>query len=193
VRTTFDEAIQPGPKNFDFNLQQYTITPERAESIAFSDPYYTSNQAIVGLLGSASEGVESLDDLKTLQFGVQVGTTSLQFVEDVIAPDKDVLVYDDNVAVKAAMEANQIDAAVFDLPTALYVSAVEIPNSAVVGQFPQDAGPGSDEFGLVLEQGNELVDCVNAAIAALESSGELEQITDEWMIAGDVAPVIRLD
>jgi len=192
VRTTFDEAIQPGAKNFDFNLQQYSISPEREQSITFSDPYFTSNQAVVALNGSAAQGVTSIDDLRVLKFGAQSGTTSLAFITDVIKPEQEPFVYDDNVAVKAAMEANQIDAAVFDLPTALYVSAVEIENSSVVAQFPRSAGGAADEFGLVLEKDNPLVECVNSAIAAIRDSGELDAITDQWMETGDVAPVIEV-
>ncbi len=190
VRTTFDEAIQPGAKNFDFNLQQYSITPERAETISFSAPYYTSNQAMVGLEGSAAEGATSLADLKGVKFGVQAGTTSLQFVTDVIQPDAEPFVYDDNVAAKAALEANQIDAIVVDLPTAFYISAVEIEGSSVVGQFPAEAGGTTDEFGLVLEKDNPLVECVDDAIAALEASGELAAITEQWMSSETGAPII---
>ncbi len=190
VRTTFDEAIQPGAKNFDFNLQQYSITPERAETITFSAPYYTSNQAMVGLAGSAAEGATTLDDLKDVKFGVQAGTTSLQFVTDVIQPKDEPFVYDDNVAAKAALEANQIDAIVVDLPTAFFISAVEIEGSSVVGQFPASAGGTTDEFGLVLEKDNALVECVDAAIAALEASGELASITEQWMSAETGAPII---
>jgi polar amino acid transport system substrate-binding protein len=190
VRTTFDEAIQPGAKNFDFNLQQYSITPERAETISFSAPYYTSNQAMVGLAGSAAEGATSLDDLKDVKFGVQAGTTSLQFVTDVIQPNEEAFVYDDNVAAKAALEANQIDAIVVDLPTAFFISAVEIEGSSVVGQFPAEAGGTTDEFGLVLEKDNPLVECVDGAIAALEASGELAAITEQWMSSETGAPII---
>lgn len=192
TRTTFDEAIQPGAKGFDFNLQQYTISPERAESVTFSDPYYTSNQAIVALAGSAAEGVTTIEGLKDVKFGVQTGTTSLEFLNDVVQPNSEVFVYDDNVAVKAAMEANQIDAAVFDLPTALYVSAVEIEGSSVVAQFPRTAGGSTDEFGLVLEKDNPIVDCVNAALKSLKDSGELDSITDQWMESDAVAPVIQV-
>jgi polar amino acid transport system substrate-binding protein len=192
VRTTFDEAIQPGAKSFDFNLQQYSITDARKESISFSDPYFTSNQAVVALNGSAADGVSTIDDLKPLKFGAQTGTTSLTFINDVLQPDQDAFVYDDNVAVKAALEANQIDAAVFDLPTALFVSAVEIDNSSVVAQFPRSAGGAADELGLVFEKDNPLVGCVNAAIAAIRDSGELDTITDRWMETGDVAPVIEV-
>jgi len=192
VRTTFDEAIQPGAKNFDFNLQQYSISPERAETITFSDPYYTSNQAIVGLDGSAAEGATTLDDLKDVKFGVQTGTTSLQFVTDVIQPNPEVFVYDDNVGAKAALEANQIDAIVVDLPTAFYISAVEIEGSSVIGQFPASAGGTTDEFGLVFEKDNPLVECANAALAALTDSGQLETITEQWMATEMGAPIIEV-
>jgi polar amino acid transport system substrate-binding protein len=190
VRTTFDEAIQPGTKNFDFNLQQYSISPERAEVVSFSDPYYSTNQAIVALDGSPAEGATSIDDLKDVRFGVQAGTTSLEFATEVIQPDSEVQVYNDNAAAKAALEADQIDAIVADLPTALYISAVEIEGSSVVGQFPLEAGGQSDQFGMVFEKDNPLVECVNLALAALTESGELQAITEEWMVTDDVAPVI---
>lgn len=193
VRTTFDEAIQPGPKSFDFNLQQFSITPERAQTVTFSDPYYTSNQAIVGLVGSAAEGATSLADLADVKFGVQSGTTSLQFVTDVIKPSQEVFVYDDNVGAKAALEANQIDAIVVDLPTAFYISAVEIEGSAVIGQFPASAGGTTDQFGLVMEKDDPLASCVNAALASLTTSGELDTITEKWMATEMGAPVIPVD
>ncbi len=182
VRTTFDEAIQPGAKNFDFNLQQYSITPERAETISFSDPYYSSNQAIVALAGSPAEGATTVADLKDVKFGAQAGTTSLGFITDVIQPDAEPFVYDDNVGAKAALEADQIDAIVVDLPTALFISAVEIEGSSVVGQFPAAAGGTTDDFGLVFEKDNPLVECANAALAALTRLGRA---------AGDHRPVAR--
>lgn len=193
VRTTFDEAIQPGAKSFDFNLQQYSITEERKANITFSAPYYTSNQAIVALAGSAAEGATSLADLADVKFGVQAGTTSLEFVTDVIKPNEEPFVYDDNVGAKAALEANQIDAIVLDLPTAFYVSAVEIEGSSVIGQFPASAGGTTDEFGLVFEKDNPLAGCVDAAIAALTESGELAAITEQWMSAETGAPIIPVD
>ena len=193
VRTTFDEAIQPGAKSFDFNLQQFSITPERQETITFSDPYYQSNQAIVGLEGSAAEGATTLDDLKDVKFGVQAGTTSLQFVADVIQPNEEAFVYDDNVGAKQALESNQIDAIVVDLPTAFYISAVEIEGSLVTGQFPASAGGTTDEFGMVFEKDAALADCVNEALASLTESGELEAITEQWMATEMGAPIIPVD
>ena len=193
VRTTFDEAIQPGAKNFDMNLQQYSITEERKENIDFSLPYFTSNQAIVALEGSPAEGATTVADLKDVKFGAQVGTTSLAFITDVIQPTQDPFVYDDNVGAKAALEANQIDAAVFDLPTALYVSGVEIEGSSVVGQFPADAGGTTDQFGFVLEKDNPLTACVDAAITTITDNGELDAITQEWLADFTGAPVITVE
>ena len=190
VRTTFDEAIQPGAKNFDFNLQQYTITDERKANITFSDPYYSTNQAIVGLTDSAAKGVTTIAELKKLKLGAQVGTTSLDYITNVIKPDTDPFVYDDNAGAKAALEAKQIDAAVFDLPTALYVSAVEIEGSAVLGQFALDSSVAADNFGLVFDQGNPLATCVNTALATLKSSGTLAEITNTWLSTKTEIPVI---
>jgi polar amino acid transport system substrate-binding protein len=193
VRTGFDEAIQPGAKTFDVNLQQFTITAERAESVDFSLPYFTSNQAIVALNGSPAEGATSIADLKDVKFGAQAGTTSLEFITDVIQPTQEPFVYDDNVGAKAALEANQIDAAVFDLPTALFVSGVEIEGSSVTGQFPADAGGTTDEFGFILEKDSALTPCVDAALTTLTDSGELAAITTEWMSDFTGAPVISVD
>ena len=191
VRTTFDEAIQPGTKNFDFNLQQYSITEERKQTVTFSDGYYTTNQAIVGLNDSPAKGAATLADIKKLKLGAQAGTTSLTYITDVIQPDTEPYVYDDNAGAKAALEAKQIDAAVFDLPTALYVSAVEIEGSAVLGQFPAQDGAVADEFGLVFDKDNALATCVNTALATLKDNGTLASITAQWLSTSTNIPVIK--
>jgi len=191
VRTTFDEAVQPGTKNFDFNLQQYSITEERKQTVTFSDSYYTTNQAIVGLNDSAAKGATTLADIKKLKLGAQAGTTSLTYITEVIQPDTEPYVYDDNTGAKAALEANQIDAAVFDLPTALYVSAVEIEGSAVLGQFPAQDGATADEFGLVFDKDNALATCVNTALATLKENGTLASITAQWLSTSTNIPVIK--
>lgn len=190
VRSGFNEAIAPGPKNFDVNVQQYSITDERSQVVSFSEPYYSSNQAIVALEGSPAQGATSLADLKDVKFGAQVGTTSLQFILDVIQPSSEPFVYDDNAAAKAALDAGQIDAIVLDLPTAFYVSAVEIEGSSVVGQFPASAGGTTDSFGMLMAKDNPIKECVDAALAELTASGELEAITQEWMSNFTGAPVI---
>ncbi|MFN5601946.1 MAG: ABC transporter substrate-binding protein, partial [Acidimicrobiaceae bacterium] len=191
VRTTFDEAVQPGTKNFDFNLQQYSITEERKQTVTFSDGYYTTNQAIVGLNDSPAKGAATLADIKKLKLGAQAGTTSLTYITDVIQPDTEPYVYDDNAGAKAALEAKQIDAAVFDLPTALYVSAVEIEGSAVLGQFPAQDGAVADEFGLVFDKDNALATCVNTALATLKDNGTLASITAQWLSTSTNIPVIK--
>ena len=192
VRTTFDEAIQPGEKSFDFNLQQFSITNERKANISFSDPYYSSNQAIVALEGSAAEGAATVADLKDVKFGAQAGTTSLDFINEVIQPDAEAFVYDDNAGAKAALEAAQIDAIVVDLPTALYISAVEIEGSKVIGQFPASAGGTTDDFGLVFSKDNPLVACVNTALAAVRESGALADAESKWLSDNAGVPVISV-
>ncbi|MFM8869971.1 MAG: ABC transporter substrate-binding protein [Actinomycetota bacterium] len=192
VRTSFDEAIQPGAKNYDFNLQQFSITDERKKTVSFSDPYYTTNQAIVGFADSAAAGATSVADLKGLKFGAQAGTTSLDFITNVIKPDAEPFAYDDNAGAKAALEAKQIDAIVVDLPTAFYISAVEIEGSKVIGQFPAQSGVTADEFGLVFDLDNPLVECVNTALATLKSDGTLATIESQWLSDKTGAPVLAL-
>ena len=193
VRTTFDEAVAPGEKNFDFNLQQYSITPEREETISFSDPYYSSNQAIVALADSPAEGATTVADLVDVKFGAQAGTTSLTFINDIIKPTNEPFVYDDNAGAKAALEAGQIDAIVVDLPTGLYISAVEIEGTSVIGQFPGSAGGLTDDFGAVFTKDNPLVACVNTALATLKESGELAKIEQAWLSDNAGVPVISVD
>ena len=193
VRTTFDEAIAPGEKNFDFNMQQYSITPEREETISFSDPYYSSNQAIVALADSPAEGATTVADLADVKFGAQAGTTSLTFINEIIKPTNEAFVYDDNAGAKAALEAGQIDAIVVDLPTGLYISAVEIEGTSVVGQFPGSAGGLTDDFGAVFTKDNPLVACVNTALATLKESGELAKIEQAWLSDNAGVPVISVD
>ena len=193
VRTTFDEAIAPGEKNFDFNMQQYSITPEREETISFSDPYYSSNQAIVALADSPAEGATTVADLVDVKFGAQAGTTSLTFINEVIKPTNEPFVYDDNAGAKAALEAGQIDAIVVDLPTGLYISAVEIEGTSVIGQFPGSAGGLTDDFGAVFTKDNPLVACVNTALATLKESGELAKIEQAWLSDNAGVPVISVD
>ncbi|MFW2333651.1 transporter substrate-binding domain-containing protein [Ilumatobacter sp.] len=189
VRTAFDAAIAPGPKDFDFNLQQYTITDERAEVVDFSDGYYRAPQAIFGLADAAAAGASTLDDLKGLKIGVAAGTTSVTYVEEVIQPDAELLIFNDNASAKQALESNQIDAIVSDLPTALFITAVEIEGTTVYGQIE---GSGTDEFGLLLAKDSPLTECVDIALANLSASGELDQITQEWMSDFTEAPVISL-
>ena len=193
TRSTFDQAIQPGAKDFDINLQQFSITPRRARNITFSAPYYASNQAVVGFDDSDAVGATSVAELRGLKFGAQSGTTSLGFIQDVIQPEQEAFVYNDNVGAKQALESNQIDAIVLDLPTAFFVTAVEIEGSTIIGQFPVDAGGQADEFGMVFEKDNPLVECVDLALGALRKNGTLEKITQRWMTGFADAPEIAVE
>ncbi len=192
VRTSFDEAIQPGAKNFDINMQQYSITPEREEMVDFSLPYYTSAMAIL-TTGTVVDAVGSPapEALKGLLWGAMAGTTGATMIDDAIAPEKDVLLYNDNTDVTAAIQAGQIDAALFDLPTALFLSAVTVENGALLGQFPADRSQNPDQFGILMEDGNPLKECVDAAIEALTASGQLAALEAEWLAAATGVPVIE--
>jgi polar amino acid transport system substrate-binding protein len=188
VRTTFDAAIAPGPKTFDFNIQQYTITDERKENVDFSSPYYAASQAVVSIEGSAAEGVTTLEGLKDLVLGAMVGSTSAQTIDEVVAPTTPAQLYNSNEDAKAALEAGQIDGLVLDLPTAYYATGVYIENSFIVGELPTAGIP--DEWGLVLAKDSPLTADVTAAVDALREDGTLEAITDEWL--GEGAGVTKL-
>ena len=188
VRTTFEAAIAPGPKTFDFNIQQYTITDERKQNVDFSSPYYAASQAVVAIEGSAAEGVTTIDGLKGLVLGAMVGSTSAQTIEDAVKPTTPAQLYNSNEDAKAALEAGQIDGLVLDLPTAYYATGVYIEDSFIVGELPTAGVP--DEWGLVLAKDSPLTDDVTAAVDALRENGTLDEITSEWL--GEGAGVTQL-
>ena len=189
VRTTFEEAIQPGPKNFDFNLQQYSITEERKASVDFSSPYYNTAQTVITIAGSAAEGVTDLAGLKGLIIGAQTGTTSLKAIEDIIQPSAGAQVFNSNDDAKAALANGQVDAIVVDLPTAFYLTAVELEGGIILGQL--EGAEAGDSFGLVLDKGSPLTAAVTAAVDALRDSGRLAEIEKEWLADYVNAPVLK--
>ena len=180
VKEPFNKSYQPGAKDFDFDINQISITPERAEVVDFSTGYYNAAQSLIVLKGSPYADVTSLADLKDAKLGAQVGTTSLKAIQDVIAPSQQPLVFDDTNTAKAALENEQIDGLVVDLPTAFYIAAIEIPQGVIVGQFQPGSGD-AEQFGLLFEKGNPLVTCVNKALAELEESGKLAAIERRWL------------
>jgi polar amino acid transport system substrate-binding protein len=189
VRTTFEEAIQPGPKSFDFNLQQYSITEERKASVDFSSPYYYTAQTVITVAGSAAEGVTDLADLKDLLIGAQTGTTSLRAIEEIIQPNGGAQVFNSNDDAKAALANGQVDAIVVDLPTAFYLTAVELDGGIILGQL--DGAEAGDSFGLVLDKDSPLTEAVTAAVDALRESGKLAEIEQEWLADYVGAPVLK--
>jgi polar amino acid transport system substrate-binding protein len=187
VRTTFDSAVTPGEKNFDFNLQQFSITEKRKAAVDFSSPYYTAPQAIVSFKGSKIEGATTIEALKSAKLGAAVGTTSLDAIETQIGSTPQV--FNDNGAGVSALKNKQIDGLVVDLPTAFYLSGVEVPNGLIVGQLPS-TGDG-DSFGLLLSKGSPITGCVSAAVDAITADGTLAAIEDQWLASGAGAPVLK--
>jgi polar amino acid transport system substrate-binding protein len=183
----FNASYAPGPKQFDFDVNQISITPKRQKVVDFSAPYFTAPQALVVPKGSKLTDAKSLADVRASKIGVQVGTTSFDAVKEVIKPDTDPKVFNNSTDVVTALKQGQVDAAVVDLPTALYLTAAEIPSATVVGQF---AAPGGDQWGMLLEKDSPLTDCVNEALAKLKSEGGLDQITQQWM-GDETAPELN--
>lgn len=187
VRTVFNDAIAPGPKDWDFNIQQYSITDVRDEVVDFSEPYYTTRQALVSLPGTAVIGATTLADLADTRLGAAIGTTSFDFIEDVIKPNIDASVYDDNIDAIAAVVAGQLDGIVVDLPTAYFMTAVQIPDQGaegvIIAQFEAEA-QSPDNYGMLFAEGNTLVSCVNGALAELKDEGRLEALEAEWLAQG---------
>jgi polar amino acid transport system substrate-binding protein len=185
----FNTSFAPGPKKFDFDINEISYTAARAKVVAFSDSYYDVNQAIVAKKGTKIAGSKSIADLKPYKLGVQIGTTSYQFIKDNIKPSKQPAVFDTNDAAVAALKNGQTDGLVVDLPTAFYVTAAQVPNSLIVGQFATSAT--GEHFGMVFQKGNSLVGCVNKVLSTLKSDGTLQQIQDKWLAKVGGAPVLK--
>jgi polar amino acid transport system substrate-binding protein len=184
----FNSSYAPGPKDFDFDINQISITPKRAERVDFSEPYYTAPQAVLALKSSDAASAASLADLADAKIGVQVGTTSLDAVSELIQPSSEPQVFNDSNDTVRALKTKRVEAIVVDLPTAFFLTAVEVPEAKIAGQF--DA-PGGDDWGLVLAKDSELTPCVNQALEELKSSGELQEITDQWMGGQAGAPELQ--
>jgi polar amino acid transport system substrate-binding protein len=178
VRTSFEAAIAPGPKSFDVNLQQYTITDERKQGVDFSSPYYAASQSIIAIEGGAADGVTDLAGLQDLTIGAMANSTSALTLEALdlgIEPK----VYNSNEDATAALGAGQVDAVVLDTPTAYVAVNFYIENSFFVGELPK-AGI-EDEWGLLLAKDSPLTPAVSAAVDALREDGTLAELEEEWL------------
>jgi polar amino acid transport system substrate-binding protein len=188
----FDNSFAPGAKPFDIDVNQVSYKPERAQAVDLSDGYYTLNQSIVAFKANPLAAAKTVADLKAFKFGAQAGTTSLDTINNVIAPTTPAKVYSSNDDVIAAVNAKQIDGLVVDLPTAFYITgAPQIKDSVIVGQFAPPTGADAEHFSVVVAKGSPLTACVNAAIAALKSDGSLDSITKEWLADKASAPVLQ--
>ncbi|MGB7979967.1 MAG: ABC transporter substrate-binding protein [Candidatus Nanopelagicales bacterium] len=190
VRTTFDGAIAPGAKNFDWNLQQFSITPDREKAVDFSSSYYDVNQAIVADKTSAIAEATSLADLADAQLGAAVGSTSLESAQ-ALATSKEVRVYNDNAAAVSALKNSQIDGIVVDLPTAFYLVGVEIDGGVLVGQLPGAAGAATDQFGILLANDSPLTACTTQAVDRLREDGTLDTLQETWLGTDAGAPTLQ--
>jgi len=191
VRTTFESAIAPGAKDFDFNIQQFSISDERREAVDFSTAYYETTQVVITTAASPAASATSIADLKDLLIGAAVGTTSFDAIEEQIAPTAGAQVFNTNDDAKLALESGQVDAIVVDLPTAFYLTGVELTDGLIVGQLPQPDGKSGEEWGLVLEKDSPLTDDVTAAVDALREDGTLAQLAAQWLSDAVDAPVLN--
>jgi polar amino acid transport system substrate-binding protein len=188
IPVPFNNSFAPGEKEFDLYLAQVSFSEERAEAVDLSDGYFFSNQALVGRADTPITEATTIGDVAEFRLGVATNTTSLAYIEEQIQPTQEPMVYDSNDAAIAALNAEQVDGIVVDLPTAFFVTAVQMEDGVIVGQFPP-AGE-QEHFSFVLELDSPLTDCVNEAIGRLTDSGELEAITQEWMSENAGAPQI---
>lgn len=173
----FDSSYAPGPKKFDFDINEISYTPQRAKAVTFSDGYFDVTQALVAMKGTKITTANSPSDLKNYEYGDQIGTTGLAYIEQHIQPTKQPAVYDTLNDVKSALQANRIDGFVTDTPTAQYIASSEIKGSTVIGQFPSSG----EHIALLFAKGNPLVNCVNKALATLSSNGTLQHLQQVYL------------
>lgn len=188
VRVPFNAAIAPGPKKFDANLNEFSITDERRNAVDFSSPYYDVTQAVITLKSSPAAKVTTLDGLRGLRVGAQVGSTSYNAAKG-LGTSKPVSVYNNNDDAKAALASGQIDALVLDLPTAFQVQA-DLTDGQIVGQLPA-GGDKPEQFGIVLDKGSPLTGCVSGAVDALRADGTLGRLEQQWLTEAGSAPVLK--
>jgi len=183
VSVTFNKSFAPGPKDFDFAMQQISILPKREEAVDFSDGYFDVNQALIANEGSPAIGVTTLAGLKDLKLGAPIGTTSLQAIEELVQPTQEPSAYDDLDLALKDLKNGQLDGVVVDFPTAFYGYA-----DVVVGQFPNIGGE-QEQFGLAFETGSSLVECANIAIEAMRDDGRLDDLKSQWLEVDTSVPV----
>ncbi|EYT53253.1 ABC transporter substrate-binding protein [Leucobacter sp. UCD-THU] len=188
VRSSFDSAIAPGPKDWDLNIQQFSVSEERKQAVDFSSAYYETTQAVVAAGGTPAADAKSIADLKDTVIGVASGTTSLKIAEEVIAPNQQIQVFNSVDDTVAALQNGTIDALVTDLPGAFYVRDAQLDDGVIVGQL--ESVQGGDEFAFVLPKGSSLTAEVTAAVDALRENGTLDELAAEW-IADQGAPVLK--
>lgn len=185
-RVTFDKAIAPGPKDFDFDISEFSITDARRQAVDFSAPYYNVRQAVVALKSNKIANATNFGGLKDAKLGAQVNTTSYEMITTVVKPNTQASVFNSNEDAKKALQNGTIDGLVVDLPTGFQIAA-EVKDAKVVGQLPL-AVARPEQFGLVLDKGSPLTACVSRSIEALRASKTLEQLEKQWLAQAAGAP-----
>lgn len=188
IRVSFNAAISPAPKDFDFDINQFSISDERKQAVDFSSGYYDVTQTVVTTADSPIAGATSVEELKSATLGAQIGTTSLTALGEQIAPDSDPVIFQTNDAAVQALQNGQVQGLVVDLPTAFYMAGAQLENGVVVGQLPGSAS-ATEQFGLLLEKDSPLTDCVTQAVDAVRADGTLDVLAEEWL-TGAGAPVL---
>ncbi|MET7639885.1 ABC transporter substrate-binding protein [Streptomyces sp. NPDC005438] len=186
----FNKAFAPGEKNFDFDINQVSVSDERRKAVDFSKGYYDVRQAVVALRKSSAAKAKSVADLKKAKLGAQVGTTSLDVINDVVRPERPAAAFAKNDQAKSALKNGQVDAIVVDLPTAFYITGAEVTDARIVGQFA-DRGSEPEQFGLVLDKGSSLTSCVSKAVDTLRRDGTLAKLEKRWLSDAVDAPVLK--
>src|SRR6476659_5283386 len=186
----FNRSFAPGKKSFDFDINQISYTPARAKVVNFSKSYYDVNQAIVVLKGTKISAIRSIKGLQSFKLGAQLATTSYGFITSRIKPSQKPAVFPSNAGAVLALKNKQIDGLVVDLPTAFYVTAVQVPGSKILGQF-ENKGQATDRFGVALAKGNSLTACVNKAITSLRADGTLKRLQQLWLAKATGAPILK--
>jgi polar amino acid transport system substrate-binding protein len=186
---TFNNAIAPGPKTFDFDINEFSITPDRRKAVDFSSPYYLVRQTVITTKGSKIAGAKSIADLRNAKLGAQVGTTSYQAITDLIKPSAQPQVFNNNDDAKAALINGTVDGIVVDLPTAFFMTSAEIKDGIIVGQLPQVGTP--EQFGLVLDKDSPLTPCVSTAVDQLRQDGTLAVLEKTWLAGNGGAPELQ--
>jgi polar amino acid transport system substrate-binding protein len=187
VRVPFNAALAPGSKSFDANLSQFSITEQRKAAVDFSSPYFDVTQAVVTVKSSPAAGVRTIDGLKPMRLGVQVGSTSYT-AATAVDGSVPVEVYTTNADAKLALTNREIDALVLDLPTAFAV-ANELRDGVMVGQLPDVSGD-VEQFGIVLDKDSPLTRCVSSVVDALRDDGTLAALKQQWLADAGKAPVL---
>jgi polar amino acid transport system substrate-binding protein len=183
----FNKSFAPGDKEFDFVLQQISYDPERDEAVDFSESYYDVNQALVSVQGNDIAGATSVAELADATLGAPIGTTSLEVIEDVVQSSAEPQVYDDLAGAVQDLKSGAIDGIVVDLPSAFFITAVQIPKGVVVGQFEAES---QEYFAMAFETGSTVVECVNLALQEMKADGTLDQIQQEWLADKTNAPFL---